>query len=62
MTDMSDNLKFSIDKYKTDNRAVTIPKRFLLPFPKQTLVFTGLQYKSFENTFSFPHSVFYPFG
>ena len=43
------------------------------PFPKQALVFTCLQYKSFENTagkgeiaqtsnFSFSHSVFYPFG
>ena len=41
--------------------------------PKQALVFTCLQYKSFENTagekekllitsnFSFSHSVFYPF-
>ena len=37
------------------------------PFPKQTLVFTSLQYKSFENTvgmsnFSVSHCVFYPFG
>ena len=43
-----------------------------LPFPKQALVFTCLEYKSFENTmgkgeilatnnFSFSHSVFYPF-
>ena len=41
------------------------------PFPKQALVLTCLQYKSFENTvgkgeiavtsnFSFSHSVFYP--
>ena len=41
------------------------------PFPKQALVFTCLQYKSFENTvgkgeiahnFSFSHSVFYWLG
>ena len=43
------------------------------PFPKQALVFTCLQYKSFENTvgkeeiarneqFLFSHSVLYPFG
>ena len=41
------------------------------PFPKQALVFTCLQYKSFENTVgkgeiaqpaSFSHSVFCPFG
>ena len=43
-------------------------------FPKQTLVFTRLQYKSFENTVGkrrncswraispFPHGVSYPFG
>ena len=44
----------------------------LTGFPKQALVFTCLQYKSFEITvgkgeivtsnFSFSHSVFYPFG
>ena len=44
-----------------------------LPFPKQALVFTCLQYKSFENTvgkgeiarkeqFLLFHSVFYPLG
>ena len=43
------------------------------PFPKQSLVFTCLRYKSFENTgkrekllvtsnFSFSHSIFYWFG
>ena len=41
-------------------------------FPKQVLIFTCLQFKSFENTvgkgeiarndFSFSHSVFYLFG
>ena len=45
---------------------------FFSPFPKQALVFTCLQYRSFENTvgkgaivtsnFSFSYSVFYLFG
>ena len=45
---------------------------YWLPFPRQALVFTCLQYKSFENTvgkeeiarnekLSFSHSDFYPF-
>ena len=54
--------------YEKDFSAVV-----LLTFPKQALVFTCLQYKSFENTagkgeiarneqFLLSHSVFYPFG
>ena len=36
----------------------------LLPFSKQALVFSGLQYKSFENTVGKGEitCVFYPFG
>ena len=53
------------------SKGVIVWEWVIQPFPKQALVFTCLQYKSFENTvgkgeiarnnFSFSHSVFYPF-
>ena len=69
----STNLKvFAEDKTKFDDNGRKSLKWVDIPFTKQALGFTCLQYKSFENTvgketllvtsnFPFSHSVFCPF-
>ena len=72
--DNNGNVAIAIPWFFPENSQAKHRTEFSLsqPFPKQDLVFTYLQYKSFENTvgkrhmlemsnFSFFHSFFYPF-